>query len=181
MVRNLRHFLTFRLVPPAGLLLLALLTALPLIAQDANVPRTRTFSGLVVPAFPYAKPEEVGLSSEKLNWIGDEITSWVAAGELVGAELLIVKDGKAIFHEAYGWSDRERRIPVERNSIWWVGGMSKPITATAVLMLVDEGRLALDDFVTRYIPEFAGDERTTLRHLLTHTSGFGEELDVREG
>jgi hypothetical protein len=49
------------------------------------------------------RPEEVGVSSKKLDWIGDEIVEWVASGELVGAQLLIVKDGKAIFHEAYGW------------------------------------------------------------------------------
>jgi CubicO group peptidase (beta-lactamase class C family) len=149
-----------------------LLAAIPLSAQDAEVPRTRTFPGLESPAFPYAQPEEVGLSSEILDRLGDEITEWVASGDLVGAELLIVKDGRAVFHEAYGWSDREERRPVERNSIWSIKSMSKPFTAAAVLMLAEEGELSLDDPVSRYIPGFAGDPRTTIRHLLTHTSGY---------
>jgi CubicO group peptidase (beta-lactamase class C family) len=154
--------------------------ALPLDAQQAPVPRTRTFSGLVAPAFPYARPAEVGLSSEKLDWLGDEIVSWAASGELVGAELLIVKDGRAVFHESYGWSDRERRLPVERNSIWWIGGASKPFVATAILLLAEEGKLSLADPVSRYIPNFAGDARTTIRNLLTHTSGFSERAGVEE-
>ena len=161
-----------------GVLLLAatLLTNLPLHAQNEKVARTRTFSGLVDPAFPYAWPEEVGLSSEKLDWLGDEIMSWVAGGELVGAELLIIKDGKAVFHEAYGWSDREKQRPVERNSIWSIKSMSKPFTATAVLMLVEEGKLSLDDPVSRYVPDFAHDS-VKIHHLLSHTSGFIHDGD----
>lgn len=150
-----------------------LLAALPIRAQDTEVPRTRTFTGVENPAFPYAEPEQVGLSSEQLARLGDEVTSWVANGDLVGAELLIVKDGRAVFHEAYGWADREERRPVERGSIWSIKSMSKPFTATAILMLAEEGNLSLDDPVSRYIPTFAGDERTTIHHLLSHTSGTG--------
>jgi CubicO group peptidase (beta-lactamase class C family) len=155
---------------------LAMLPAPPAHAQVADVPRTRTLPGIEAPAFPYAQPEEVGLSSEKLDRLGAEVLGWVAAGALVGAELLIVKDGRAVFHEAYGWSDREERRPVERNSIWSIKSMSKPFTAMAVLMLADEGALSLDDPVSRYIPGFAGDPRTTIRHLLSHTSGYREEV-----
>lgn len=149
----------------------ALLTALPVRAQDAEVPRTRTFPSIEDPTFPYAQPEAVGLSSEKLQRLGDEIVEWVVNGHIVGAELLIVKDGRAVLHETYGWSDRERDIPVEHNSIWSIKSMSKPFTATAVLMLAEEGKLSLDDPVSRYIPSLAGDARTTIRHLLAHTSG----------
>lgn len=167
-----------------GLLILSAGPWLPaprLSAQAPEVPRTRTFSGLVAPHFPYARPEEVGLSTETLNRIGDEITEWIGgdwiySGELVGAELLVVKDGKAVFHEAYGWSDRERQLPMRRNSIFSIKSMSKPFTATAVLMLVDERRLSLDDPVREHIPAFVGDPRTTIRHLLSHTSGYREEV-----
>lgn len=152
-----------------------MLTALPLRAQDVDVPRTHTVPGIDAPAFPYAAPEEVGLSSATLDRLGDEITGWVANGELVGAELLIVKDGRAVFHEAFGWSDREAGEPVERNSIWSIKSMSKPFTATAVLMLAEEGRLSLDDPASHYIPGFAGDDRTTIHHLLSHTSGYRNE------
>ncbi len=139
---------------------------------EQEVPRTRTLPGIESPAFPYAQPEEVGLSTEKLDRLGYEIVEWVANGDFVGGELLIIKDGKAVFHEAYGWSDRERKIPVERDSIWSIKSMSKPFTAMAVLMLEEAGKLLIDDPVSRYIAGFAGDERTTIRHLLSHTSGF---------
>ena len=93
-----------------------------------------------------------------------------------GAELLIVKDGRSVFHEAYGWADREARKPVQRDAIWSIKSMSKPVTATAVLMLAEAGKLSLDDPVRRYIPGFAGGEGTRIRHLLAHTSGYGGGL-----
>lgn len=142
-------------------------------AQRTDVPRTRTLPGIESPAFPYAQPEDVGLSSDALQRLGDEVAGWVANGDVVGAELLIIKAGRAVFHEAYGWGDRERNEPVERNAVWSIKSMSKPVTATAVLMLADEGKLSLDDPVSRYIPGFAGDRRTTIRHLLAQTSGDG--------
>lgn len=158
------------------LLTVFLIVTFPLRAQETNVPRTRTFSGLVSPAIPYVQPEEVGLSREKLDWLGDEIASWVASGELVGAELLIVKDEKTVFHEAYGWSNRERGLPVERNSIWSIKSMSKPFTATAILMLAEDDALSLDDPVSQFLPGFAGNQQATVRHLLSHTSGYREEI-----
>ena len=72
----------------------------------------------------------------------------------------------------YGWSDREEGRPLERGSIWSVKSMSKPFTATAILMLEEEGKLSLDDRVQQYIRGFAGDDRISIRHLLTHTSGY---------
>lgn len=147
-----------------------------LLQSRTDVPRTRTLPGIQTPAFPYGQPEDVGLSSAKLERLGEEVASWVAAGDMVGGELLIVKEGRAVFHEAYGWSDRERRKPVERNSIWSIKSMAKPFTAMAVLMLAEEGRLSLDEPVRRYLPGFAGDPRTTIGHLLSHTSGYREEV-----
>ncbi len=156
---------------PALVFAVALLTALPLHAQNVEVPRTRTFPGVESPAFPYAQPEEVGLSSAKLKRLADEVAHWVAGGEIVGAELLIVKHRRVVLHEAFGWSDREERRPLVRNSLFSIKSMSKPFTAAAILMLEEEGKLALTDPVIRYIPTFTNDS-TTIRHLLTHTSGF---------
>lgn len=156
----------------SSLLLAVTVLAVPALrAQNADVPRTRTLSGVDNPALPYAQPEEVGLSTEKLNRLGDDIVSWVGDGVLVGAELLIVKDGKAVFHEAYGWNDREAGRPMRRNSVFWVGSMAKPVTGTAALILIDQGRLSLDDRVNEYIPEIPNDS-LRVRHLLTHTSGY---------
>ncbi|HUF89261.1 MAG TPA: serine hydrolase [Gemmatimonadota bacterium] len=173
---SMRRSGVVEVVPPTGVReadRASILAALDARAQDSEVPRTRTLPGIEDAAFPYAQPEDVGLSSEKLDRLGEEITEWVANGDLVGAELLIIKEGKAVFHEAYGWSDREARKPVERNSIWSIKSMSKPVTATAVLMLAERGKLSLDDPVSLYVPGFAGDKRTTIRHLLAQTSGYG--------
>ncbi|MDX1674281.1 MAG: serine hydrolase domain-containing protein [Longimicrobiales bacterium] len=163
-----------------ALLVPALIAAVPLQAQDRDdVPRTRTFPGIENPALPYAQPEDVGLSSEKLDRLGDDIVSWVADSVLVGAELLIVKDGKVVFHEAYGWNDREEQRPIRRNSVFWVGSMAKPVTAAAVLILIEQGRLALDDRVNEYIPGIPNDS-LRVRHLLTHTSGYAFWGDEQE-
>ncbi|MEE8551350.1 MAG: serine hydrolase [Gemmatimonadota bacterium] len=164
---------------PALLFAVALLTALPLHAQDVEVPRTRTFPGVESPSFPYAQPEEVGLSSAKLDRLADEIAQWVAGGEIVGAELLIVKDRRVVLHESFGWSDREERRPMERNSLFSIKSMSKPFTAAAILMLVEDGKLSLDDPVSRYVPTFTNDS-TTIHHLLTHTSGYAGLGDTED-
>lgn len=78
-------------VPALLAILLLPSLPLPLRAQYAEVPRTRTFPGIPSPAFPYAQPEEVGLSGDKLDRLGDEITTWLAHGDFVGGGLLIVK------------------------------------------------------------------------------------------
>ena len=168
--------------PPAQTVLGAVGLLLPFLptgvqAQEAEIPRTRSFSGLVAPPFAYAEPESVGISSEALDELGDEIADWITGGwhydgDLVGAELLVVKNGRAVYHEAYGWSDREERVPVQRNSIWSIKSMSKPFTATAALILADEGKLSLDEPVSRYIATFPNDS-ARIRHLLAQTSGYG--------
>lgn len=128
------------------------------------------------PTFPYADVASLGVAREQLSWLGNEINTWVGSGELVGAELLVARSGQVIHHEAYGWSDREARRPLERNSIFTIQSMSKPFTAAAILTLVDEGLLSLDDPVRRHVPRFP-NESTTIHHLLTHTSGFDHEPD----
>jgi len=86
--------------------------------------------------------------------------------------------------DAQGWADPEHKSFMRVDSIFWIASMSKPITATAVLMLMEEGKLSLDDPIAKYVPELAGlktangkTPRVTLRHLLTHTSGMGEATD----
>lgn len=147
----------------------------PVPALATETPRTRTLPGIASPAFPYAQPEEVGLSSEKLNRLGDEVAAWTANGDLVGAELLIIKDRKTVFHEAYGWSDREARRPMRRNSVFSIKSMSKPFTSMAVLMLVEEGKLSLRDPVKKFIDSYP-DPRATVRHLLVQTTGYSGDI-----
>jgi CubicO group peptidase (beta-lactamase class C family) len=105
----------------------------------------------------------------------------VARNEVAGAVTAVVTlDGFAHLG-AVGFADREAGRPMAPDTLFWIASMTKPITATAVLMLQDEGRLSVDDPVAKYLPELAGmrtaegaGDVITLRHLLTHSSGLAE-------
>src|SRR4030095_8153321 len=83
--------------------------------------------------------------------------------------------------EAVGQADVEKNVPMREDSIFWIASMTKPVTATAIMMLQDDGKLSVEDPVAKYVPELGGLKtkdgkagNLTLRHLLTHTSGMGE-------
>lgn len=118
-----------------------------------------------------------------------------APGQFPGAVVIIERDGNVVFQSHYGYTDSARTRPMQADSIFRIYSMTKPVTSVAVLMLLEEGKLSLDDPLARYLPEFAnrqvvigGDlqqpqtEATpraiTLRHLLTHTSGFAAASDT---
>jgi CubicO group peptidase (beta-lactamase class C family) len=124
--------------------------------------------------FPYGQPEDVGLTSSLLGEFATRIESWVDEERIIGGEFLVVKDRTIVFHSVAGWSDREREIPLALNSIYRIRSMTKPFIGTAILMLVDDGRLGLDDRVAQHISSFDNDLSgdITVRHLLTHTAGF---------
>jgi len=136
------------------------------------VPRAKTFPA--APPFSYTRPEEVGLSSSEMESLADRVHNWVKQDKIIGAEVMVVKNRKIALHEASGWSDRERRIPLQRNSIYHISSMTKPFIGTAVLMLAEDGRLSLDDTVATHIPSFDNDRSRdiTIRQLLTHTAGY---------
>jgi CubicO group peptidase (beta-lactamase class C family) len=136
------------------------------------VPRAKTFPA--APPFPYTRPEEIGLSSSEIESLADRVLKWVKQGKIVGVEVMVVKNRKIVLHEAFGWSDRERRIPLQRNSIYRIRSMTKPFIGTAVLMLAEQERLSLDDTVATYIPSFDNEpsRAITIRQLLAHTAGY---------
>ncbi|WP_374345311.1 serine hydrolase domain-containing protein [Phenylobacterium sp.] len=112
----------------------------------------------------------------------------VSSGKYPGASVLVLKDGREAYYAQAGMEDREAARPLRRDTIFRIYSMTKPVTTAAVMILVDEGKLRLDDPVTRYIPEFAhlrvykgmdGDKvltepagPMTIEQLLTHTAGF---------
>lgn len=139
-----------------------------------------------------AKPESVGMSAERLERINAMCRDAVNNGEVPGIVALVARNGKIVFHEAYGMADNEAGRPMKKNSIFRIASQSKAITSTAVMMLWEEGKFQLDDPVSKYIPEFKNpqvlktfkyadttyttvpaDKEITIRHLLTHTSGIG--------
>ena len=102
----------------------------------------------------------------------------VNSGYIVGATVIAAKDGEIVYRRAAGFADRETRRPMTENEVCRLASMTKPIVCVTALALIDDGRLGLEDPVTRWLPEFRpklpdGREPViTVRHLLTHTAGL---------
>lgn len=98
---------------------------------------------------------------------------------LVGAVVLVARGGEQVHGHAYGWADRERRLPMAVDTVFRLASASKPIVSVAALVLVAQGRLALDEGVDRWLPDFrprladGRPARITARQLLSHTAGLG--------
>lgn len=140
---------------------------------------------------PKGRPESLGLSSDRLAYIGRYFEEQVARDAAAGYVIMVARDGKLAYSTAVGMRDREQQLPMTLDTRFRIASMTKPVTAVAVLMLYEEAKLQLDDPVARYLPEFAnplvfagldarGTPRTeparrpiTVRHLLTHTAGLG--------
>ena len=139
------------------------------------------------------EPKEVGMSSKKLDEIGDFLDRQVDGKQLGGAIVLVAKDGKVVSLESAGMRSIEKGIPMSRDTLFRIHSMTKPIVSTVVMILYEEGLLALDDPISKWLPEFehmrvVTNERSakdasghvtesarrqiTLRHLLSHTAGF---------
>jgi len=129
---------------------------------------------LDVDPFPAAKAESVGLDAAALERLSDVVQGYVDADEIVGAELLIVKNRRTVLHRAFGWRDREDEIPMTLDTIFNIRSMTKPLTGAAAQILFDEGVLSLDDFAGNYVEGFGGNASRdiTIDHLLTHRSGL---------
>jgi CubicO group peptidase (beta-lactamase class C family) len=106
-------------------------------------------------SIPTTKPEDVGLSSERLERIGPAMQKHIDAGEIAGVVTLVARRGRIAHFEAYGFSDIARRTPMRTDHIFGLASSSKPITGVAIMMLVERGDIRLSDPVSRFIPEFA--------------------------
>jgi CubicO group peptidase (beta-lactamase class C family) len=123
--------------------------------------------------------------------VPEKLQAFVDKGEISGAVALVATKGRVLHLSAVGKSDLESGRAMKTDDIFWIASMSKPVTAVAVAMLVDDGKLSFDDPVEKYLPEFhdmqvAGDRSApsrapvraarpiTVRDLITHTSGLGE-------
>jgi len=105
------------------------------------------------------------------------------AQQIPGLSLAILKNGEIVLAKGYGLANVEHQVPVKPETIFQSGSMGKQFTATAVMMLVQEGKLTLDDKITKFFPDAPETwQNITVRHLLTHTSGMGdypEDFDLR--
>jgi len=151
---------------------------------------------------PTARPDDVGLSGERLQRIGAWLKGEVDAKRIPGAVVIVARNGKVAYHEAVGQQDPASAKPMARDSIFRIYSMTKPLVSVATMMHVEEGKLLLEAPVARYIPAFAdmkvGVEKVdangaktlelvnarrpiTVQDLLRHTSGltygfFGESM-----
>jgi CubicO group peptidase (beta-lactamase class C family) len=101
-----------------------------------------------------SRPEEVGLSSQRLRRIGEVLGADAQQGRLPGAVALVARRGKVAYFEAVGVADPDKQTPMRRDSVFRIASMTKPVTAVAALMLMEEGKFALIDPVSRHLPEF---------------------------
>ena len=91
--------------------------------------------------------------------------------------LLIVKDGKKIFSKGYGWADKDKKIPFTPSTLASIGSITKAFTATAIMKLVEQNKLSINDQLKKYFPNIPADKANiTIHQLLTHSSGFHEFL-----
>lgn len=108
--------------------------------------------------FKSGKPKREGMSQERLDRITSHMNKEVTNGTMVGGLGMIARNGKIVYTESYGLSDREANKPMTEDAIFRIYSMSKPITSVALMMLYEEGRFFLNDPVARYIPELANLE-----------------------
>ncbi|UGQ46717.1 serine hydrolase domain-containing protein [Massilia endophytica] len=143
---------------------------------------------------PYMPPASQGISPDRLHRVDTFVEQAIQRNDYLGAVVLVLRNGKVVDFNAYGHRDLARSEPLQRDAIFRIRSMTKTITAAAILILMEEGKLVLDDPVSKYIPEFA-DTRVfaggsaevpetrpptrpiTIRQLLTHTPGFASYGD----
>ncbi len=111
---------------------------------------------VVMASSPTVKPEDVGLSAERLQRISQMIGRRIAAGDLAGAVTIVARKGKVAHLSAQGVMDLESKQPMTPATMFRIASMTKPIVGVAIMMMVEEGKLHLNDPVSRYIPEFRG-------------------------
>ena len=149
-----------------------------------------------------AKPEDVGLSSERLGRITEMMKHHIAAGEISGGVTLVARHGRIAHLEATGVTDIESKKPMTKDAVFRIASMTKPVTGVAIMMMMEEGKLRITDPVSKYIPSFKdlkvavplprqgpppgadeppapprfytvpAEREVTIRDLLTHTSGL---------
>src|ERR1044072_2547072 len=111
---------------------------------------------------PRAKPEDVGLSSERLARIGETLKADIDAGRIPGAVIAIARRGKLVALDAYGWRDKDANVAMTTDTIFNIASMTKPMTAVGALMLYEQASLLTADPLAKYFPKFS-EMRVALR------------------
>lgn len=137
-------------------------------------------------------PETENVSSQRLKQIDVNINQWIKEEQLNGATMIILRNGKIVYHRSFGFANKEQNIPMKNDNIFRIASMTKPVISVAAMILYEEGKFLLTDPVSKFIPEFknpvvldkynASDttyttvpakREITIRDILSHTSGIG--------
>ena len=139
-----------------------------------------------------AAPEMAGFSTDRLKRIDNAMNEWVKNGWMNGGEALIIRNGKIVYYKVAGYNDLETKSPLQKDAIFRIASQTKAIASVAIMMLFEEGKLLLNDPVSKYISSFkkqtvldkfntadttyttvTAAREITIKDLLTHTSGLG--------
>lgn len=182
--KTTRHHSGFNhLIPVAGALFFVAICCISPFAASAD------------DGVPMAKPEDVGMSSERLERLNAIMQRHIDDELLAGTVTLVARKGKIVHFEAQGYRHKESDAPMTRDSIFVIMSMTKPIVSTALMMLYEEGHFLLDDPISNFLPEFAdkqvividdqgnatrvdAERPITFRHVLTHTAGVDPPMDA---
>lgn len=142
-------------------------------------------------ALTEASPASVGMSAERLTRIDDLVKEYVEKKWIAGATVLVARNGKIVYYKGLGYDDIDKKTMMKRDAICRIASQSKAITSVAVMMLYEEGKILLNDPISKFIPEFKNPKvldkfnpsdttystvpakrEVTIRDLLTHTSGI---------
>jgi CubicO group peptidase (beta-lactamase class C family) len=163
--------------------------SLSIVAGDGRAVAQSSKSGL-----PMGKPEEVGMSSERLGRIHTAMQRYVDKGLVPGVVTLVARRGRVVYFDAVGYRDVEAKAPMTTDTIFRIASMTKPIASVALMMLYEEGHFLLNDPIAKFLPEFTNmkvaqaaspaepggapyklvpaKNPITFKHVLTHTAGF---------
>src|SRR3989454_10496683 len=158
--------------------------------------RTRLLALALLCVAPASLPAQVapsGFAPARLARIDTFLQQYVDSGQIGGAVALVLKDGRVVYQHAVGWLDQKSGRRMTSDALFRIASQTKALTTVAILSLVEEGKLALDDPVSRYIPTFAHTTVATksdtglvtkpaarpiaIRDLLTHTAGISYGTD----
>jgi CubicO group peptidase (beta-lactamase class C family) len=139
-------------------------------------------------------PTRLGFSVSRLARIDSAIQRAVDQGEIAGAVALVLRDGRTVYQGSFGWADKESRKPMTADALFRIASQTKALTSVAIMILAEEGRIALADPVARFIPAYQqttvatradtgrvitpARRRITIRDLLTHTAGISYGTDA---
>lgn len=140
---------------------------------------------------PMGKPESVGMSTERLQRVHKFMQEYIDTNQISGSVTLIARKGKVVHFEAQGWRYKEENAQMEKDAIFSLMSMTKPIVSTALMMLWEDGKFMLDDPISKWLPAYSkmmvsdvsgqvpAVRPVTVRNVLTHTSGLSLEPGPR--